>query len=241
MIRLAIAVRATCLVAAIAVLASLINRFVASADLKLWLLMQQNTLPGSLILAQLLEHCFYGVTALLLCWLLARGYWRQLFPEHMNWLLFAGCVALGAFFSTFLNNPMHALLFEVFFGTPTFTGGAVADAVAAGIFNGLQGWTRIFTMSAFATALLTPLVEELSDRGILFKEAQDLSLWQVALLSLIVFCFSHYAIGGMAKVLAVAPAAILFVAVRLKTGSFLYSAASHMGVNAAALLKLQVI
>lgn len=80
----------------------------------------------------------------------------------------------------------------------------------------------------------------MTDRGILFKEAESLPLWIVAALSLFVFCLSHYAIGGLAKVLVVVPAALLFITLRLKTGSFIYSTAAHIGMNLAALLKLQV-
>lgn len=241
MSRLTIAIRATCLVAGIAAFATLANRLIAASDVKLWLLMHQQSLPGSLFASQFAEHCSYGIAAILLVWLVAREYWRELFPQKMRWTVLLGSALVGILFAMFLNHPIHAFLFDAFFGSPSFGGGAVSDTIAAGIFAGQQGWTRILSVSAFATVVLSPFVEELTDRGILFKEAELLPQWQIAVLSLLVFCLSHYAIGGTAKMLAMVPAGLVFVALRLKTGSFIYPAAAHMGVNAVALFKLQVV
>jgi membrane protease YdiL (CAAX protease family) len=240
MTSLATAIRAAVLVLGIAALASLANRVVADSGLQMWFLMRQQSLPGGLLLASAVQNLAYGLSALVIALLVAWGYARSLLPGSMNWLLLGGCFCLGVLFAMFLNHPIHVLLFETFFGQPTFTGGAVSDTLAVGIFSGLQGYGRLFSLSAVGTILLSPLVEELSDRGILFKEAEALPLWQVALLSFLIFCFSHYALGGIAKVLAVVPAALLFIGLRLRTGSFVYAAAAHIGVNLAALLKLQV-
>jgi hypothetical protein len=237
---LSTAIRATALVLGIAALASLMNRMVADSGLHFWLLMKQQTLPGALWGVSAAEHLTYGIAVIFLCQVVARGYWRSLFPERINALWLLASFALGVLFAMFLNHPMHAFLFDVFFGKPIFTGGAVSDSVASTIFTGLSGYKQLFTFSAFATIVLSPFVEELTDRGILFKEASTMPLWQIAILSFLVFCVSHYAIGGIAKVLAVVPAAVLFVAVRWKTGSFAYSAAAHIAMNLAAMLKLQV-
>jgi Type II CAAX prenyl endopeptidase Rce1-like len=239
-LKITVAVRAVVLVFGIAAIATLLNRVVSDSGLRMWLLMNQQSLPGSLWAMSAIEHLTYGLAVLALSFCVARSYWPQLFPEHLNiWWLVASFI-LGVFFALFLNHPMHDFLFGIFFGNPAFTGGAIADSIAAGIFSGLAGYERLFTLSAFATILVTPFIEELTDRGIVFREAESLGLLQVALLSFLMFCFSHYAIGGFAKVLAVVPAALLFVAIRLKTGSFIYAFAAHVAVNMAALLKLQV-
>jgi membrane protease YdiL (CAAX protease family) len=225
-LKITVAVRAVVLVFGIAAIATLLNRVVSDSGLRMWLLMNQQSLPGSLWAMSAIEHLTYGLAVVALSFCVARSYWRQLFPEHLNiWWLVASFI-LGVFFALFLNHPMHDFLFRIFFGNPAF--------------SGLAGYERLFTLSAFATILVTPFIEELTDRGIVFREAESLGLLQVALLSFLMFCFSHYAIGGFAKVLAVVPAALLFVAIRLKTGSFIYAFAAHVAVNMAALLKLQV-
>lgn len=234
------AIRAAVLVLGIVALAALISRMAFDSGLRFWLLMQQQWLPGALWGVSAVEHLTYGIAVVLLCSCVARGYWRSLFPGHVSiaWLL--ASFGLGIVFAMFLNHPLHVLLFDGFFGKPVISGGAVSDSVAATVFTGLSAYQRLFTFSAFATIIMSPVVEELTDRGILYKEADTLPLWQVAILSLLVFCISHYAIGGMAKVLAVVPAALLFVGVRLKTGSFIYAAAAHIAVNLSAMLRLQV-
>jgi len=237
---LSTAIRAAVLVLGIAALASLANRLVAESGLRFWLLMHQQTTPGALWAVSALEHLTYGLLVILICYVVARGYWRMLFPEHLSIVKLAAWFGAGVVFAMFLNHPIHSFLFEIFFGKPTFTGGAVSDGIAATIFSGLSGFQRLFNLASVATIVLSPFVEELTDRGILFTEADRLPLWQVALVSFLVFCFSHYAIGGMAKVLAVVPAAVLFISIRIKTGSFMYAAAAHVGMNLAAVLKLQV-
>ncbi len=238
---LSIAFRATALVLGIAALATWFNRLMADSGLRIWLLMKQQTLPGALWGVSAIESLTYGLSVILISFFVARGFWRALFPDRISWKWLVISFVLGILFAMFLNHPMHVFLFDVFFGKPVFTGGAISDSIAATIFSGFAGYKLLFTMSAFATIFLTPIVEELTDRGILFKQAESLPLWQIAILSLLVFCISHYAIGGMAKVLAVVPAALLFVGVRLKTGSFVYSAAAHIAMNLAAMMKLQVL
>jgi membrane protease YdiL (CAAX protease family) len=234
------AIRAIVIVLGIAAVAGLANRLIADSGLQMWFLMRQRSMPGALLLASAVQNLAYGLVALLAAWLVAKSYWRGLLPNGFSLWKFAICFVLGVAFAMFFNHPMHVLLFETYFGKATFTGGAVSDTIAAGIFSGLQGYGRLLSFSALATIVLSPIVEELTDRGIFFKEAESLPVWLVAVLSFLVFCVSHFAIGGMAKVLAVVPAALLFVATRLKTGSFVYSAAAHIGMNLAALLKLQV-
>lgn len=48
----------------------------------------------------------------------------------------------------FFNHPIHVFLFELYFGKASFTGGAVSDTIAAGIFSGLQGYNRLLSLSA---------------------------------------------------------------------------------------------
>jgi Type II CAAX prenyl endopeptidase Rce1-like len=234
------AVRAATVVFGIAALASLLNRMMANSGLREFLLMKQLSIPGSLTLVNGLESFTYGIAVVLVAYIFAARYWRELFPNKIRWWLVMLAGLAGVSFAMFLNHPAHVFLFDVYFGHPSLIGGATSDSVVGGIFSGLRPSQALLTMPAFATMFLTPFIEELTDRGILFKEGEGLPLWQIAVLSLLVFCLSHYVIGGMAKVLAVAPAATLFVATRLLTGSFVYSAAAHVGVNASALMRLQV-
>ncbi len=239
--RFMVALRTAALVLGVAALATLINKLVANSGLREWLLLNQLSVPGALYAVEAVATFTYGLAALLISYFVARSYWRDMFPEVLSWKLLVGCLLGGGLFAMFLNHPMHVFLFEVFFGKQTFTGGAVSDALVGGVFSGLRPGEFKLSMPFVATALVTPFIEELTDRGILFKECQPLAPWQRAILSFLVFCLSHYAIGGMAKSLAVVPAAVLFIAIRMWTGSFVYSAAAHTGLNTAALLKLQVL
>jgi Type II CAAX prenyl endopeptidase Rce1-like len=234
------ALRATVLVFGISALATLANRAVANSGVNEWLLMNQLSFPGAIWFARVINTFTFGIAVVVIAFVVARNYWRGLLPGQMRWVVFAAAMTAGLVFAIFLNHPLHVFLFDVFFAQPIITNGATNDSVVGGIFSGLSQTQSLFTMPALATMLVTPFVEELTDRGILFKEAESLALWQVAVLSFLVFCFSHYLIGGFPKVLAVAPAAALFVGIRLATGSFVYSAAAHIGINAAALMKLQV-
>jgi membrane protease YdiL (CAAX protease family) len=234
------AIRAATAVFGIAAIASLINRVIANSGLRDFLILHQLSIPGSLFFVHALESFAYAFAVLIIAYLFATRYWRDLFPERIRWSVLVLSIFSGMGFAMFLNHPAHVFLFDVYFGQPMMNGGQTSDSVVGGIFSGLRGSQSLLTMPAFATMFLTPFIEELTDRGILFKESEGMPVWQIALLSFLVFCFSHYAIGGMAKVLAVAPAALLFVAMRLTTKSFVYSAAAHAGVNIAALMKLQV-
>jgi membrane protease YdiL (CAAX protease family) len=232
-------IRATVLVVGIAALGVFVDRAVAGSGLAHALLMRQQSIPGALYLLSAVNALTYAVAVLVVAALVARGYWRALFPAQLNLMGLAACLVLGMAFAAFLNNPVHQLLFNIIFGKPVMTGGMISDVVAGNLFSNLR-MTNLFTLAAFATVVATPFIEELTDRGILFKEAEGAPLWQLMLLSLAVFALSHFMIGGMAKVLAVVPAGLLFVGLRAYTGSFVYAAAAHMGVNLAALLKLQV-
>jgi hypothetical protein len=232
--------RAAILVLGISALGTLFTRLLFAAGLREFLIMHQKSIPGAVTIVSALEHLAYGLTVLVLALLVARGYRRQLFPAHMRWLMLALMFGVGVVFAVFFNHPIHVLLFEVFFGKSQIHGGTIGETIAGAAFSTMKSSVGLLGWPAFSTIVLTPLVEELTDRGILFKEAEDAPLWQIAIVSFLVFSLSHFAIGGTAKVLAVAPVAVLFVAVRLWSGSFVYAAAAHAGVNAAALFKLQV-
>jgi membrane protease YdiL (CAAX protease family) len=234
------AVRAVTIVFGITALAAFLNQLLGNSGLREFLLLHQLAIPGSLYLVGALQNFSYGIMVLSVAYIFAANYWDQLFPDRIRWTVMGLSLLAGVVFAMFLNHPAHVFLFDVLFGQPKLFGGQTSDSVVGGIFSGLRQSQSVLTMPAFATMLLTPFIEELTDRGILFKEAEALALWKVALLSLVIFCFSHYAIGGVAKVLAVAPAAILFVTIRVITKSFVYSTAAHIGINFAALMKLQV-
>jgi hypothetical protein len=235
-----IAFRVAVTIFGISALASLINTLVANANITGWLIMRQQTLPGALWLAGCISVLTYGFAVLLISYWVARGYWWQLFPDRLRWPVIFVALVAGLVFAMFLNHPMHVFLVDSFYDKPNMTGGAMSDSIASGIFSSLKNSQNLLTLPILATMLFTPFIEELTNRGILFKEAEALPTWQIILLSLLIFCFSHYAIGGFAKVLAVAPAATLFLVTRVATGSFVYAAVAHIGVNAATLMKLQV-
>jgi Type II CAAX prenyl endopeptidase Rce1-like len=235
-----LAFRSACIVLGISALALLVQRLVGASGLREWLIMRQLSLPGALYMVEALESFTYGLAAIAAAYGVARPYWRELFPYRFILPKFAVCAAAGLLFALFLNHPAHQLLFNLFYGKPIFTGGAVSETVLGGLFTNLTFGGKLLTMQALATALLSPFVEELTDRGILFAEMFGAAVWKAALLSFLIFCFSHYAIGGMAKVLAVAPSAILFIGLRIWSGSFFYSFAAHAALNTAALLKLEI-
>ncbi len=234
-----VAMRVAVLVFGISALAALASRGLANSGFNQWVLMKQQSIPWAISIANVVGAFSYGFAALFIAYLVSRNYWRELFPDRMRWLLFGGCLAAGVLFAMFFNHPIHVFLFDFFFEKPTMRG-VISDAVAGNLFSGLRDSRVLFTLPALATILVTPFVEELTDRGIAFKEGEGLALWQIAILSFVIFCLSHYLMGGFAKVLAVVPAAAMFVAIRLATGSFIYPVAAHVGINAAALLKLQV-
>jgi hypothetical protein len=234
------ALRAVVLVVGISALAVLANSLLSGSGLREFLIMRQQSWPGALLAMNVVADFSFAFFVLGFSYLVAHGYWRNLFPAHFNWLLFALCIAGGMVFEVFLNHPSHVLLFSLFYGEPVFNTGDVSDSMVGGIFRSLDGQGVKFSLATIATIVLTPITEEITDRGIFFKETEGLPIWLVALLSFLIFCLSHYAAGSMAKVLAVAPVAALFVGLRMKTGSFVYSAAAHAGINLAAVMKLQM-
>jgi membrane protease YdiL (CAAX protease family) len=240
MLTIIYAIRSTTVVFGIAAFGTLINRLVANSGLREYLILHQISIPGSLFIVNALENFTYGLAVLLIAYLFAGFYWRDLFPDRIRWSTMAVAFVAGIGFAMFLNHPARVFLFERFFDQPFMNGGQASDSGVGGTFSALRGANALLTMPALATMLVTPIVEELTDRGILFREGERLAVWQLAVLSFLVFTLSHFAIGGMAKVLAMAPAAVLFVATRLFTRSFVYSTAAHVGVNVAALMKLQV-
>jgi hypothetical protein len=234
------AARAAAVVFGIAALALLFNRLIANSGLREYFILHQLNIPGSLVFIATLDSFAYAIGVFAIAYVFAANYWRELFPNPFRGTYALAAFVAGIIFAMFLNHPAHVFLFDVYFGQPIMNGGQTSDSVVGGIFSGLRQSQSLLTLPAFATMFLTPFIEELTDRGILFKESEGLRVWQIALLSFLVFCLSHYTIGGMAKVLAVAPAAFLFVTTRIITKSFVYSAAAHAGVNIAALMKLQV-
>jgi membrane protease YdiL (CAAX protease family) len=240
MLTLVYAIRSATVVFGIAAFGTLISRLVANSGLREYLILHQLSIPGSLYMVNALESFTYAFAVLLIAYLFSGFYWRDLFPDRIHWPKMFLALIVGVGFAMFLNHPAHVFLFDQFFDQRMMNGGQTSDSVVGGIFSGLRGANVLLSMPAFATMFATPFIEELTDRGILFREGERLAIWQLAILSFLVFTLSHFAIGGMAKVLAVAPAAALFVATRVVTKSFVYSAAAHVGVNVAALMKLQV-
>jgi Type II CAAX prenyl endopeptidase Rce1-like len=233
---LSAAARAAAIVFGISALAGLVQRLVANSGLRESLIVHQLSWPGALWLVEFVEIFTFGVAVLLFAFLVARPHWRGLFPQKINWLTLGAACVSGVFFALFINRPAHILFFDLFYEAAPLTGGAMSEALVTGAAGNLGAVSPVLTMSGLSTIFLSPFIEELTDRGIIFRECADLAIWQAAFVSFLVFSLSHYATGGMPKVLAIAPAALLFVTVRVWTGSFLYSAAAHAAMNFSALM-----
>jgi membrane protease YdiL (CAAX protease family) len=235
------AARAGAIVFGITALATLVQKLVASSGLRESLIVHQLSWPGALWLVQFVEAFTFGLAVLLFASLVARPYWRELLPQKLKWLQLGASCLLGIFFALFINRPAHILFFDVFYEATPLSGGALSEALVTGVAGNLGGVSPLFTLAGVSTIFLSPFIEELTDRGIIFRECAGIALWQAALVSFLVFSLSHYATGGMPKVLAIAPAALLFVGVRVWTGSFLYSAAAHAAMNLSALMLPKLI
>lgn len=235
------AARAGAIVFGISALAALAQKLVENSGLRESLIVRQLSWPGALWLAEFVSVFTFGLAVLLLAFLAARPYWRELFPQRISWLALGAAGASGMFFALFVNRPAHVFLFDVFYAAPPLIGGAQSEALVTGVAGDLGAASPLLTMAGISTIFLSPFIEELTDRGIIFRECADLAVWQAAFVSFLVFSLSHYAAGGMPKVLAIAPAALLFVAVRVWTGSFLYSAAAHTAMNLSALMLPKLI
>jgi Type II CAAX prenyl endopeptidase Rce1-like len=237
----AAAIRTACIVTGISALALLAQKLIGESGFQYALIMRQHWMPGALVLVEALETLSYGAIAVALAYGVARPYWRELFPIHFNLVTFAMCAGAGVLFALLLNHPAHVLLSNLLHGGPAQTGGTLSETVLGELFANMALSSKLLTMQAAATVLLAPFVEELVGRGIVFKEMSASPWWQAAVLSFVLFSCSHYAIGGMAKALAVMPSAILFIAIRGLSGSFIYAFATHAALNAAALLKLEIL
>jgi membrane protease YdiL (CAAX protease family) len=230
------AVRAGAIVFGISALAALAQKLVAASGMRESLIVHQLSWPGALWLAEFVSVFTYGLAVLLLASLAARPYWRELFPQRINWLALGAACVSGVLFALFVNRPAHMFLFDILYDAQPLSGGALSEALVTGVAGELGGASPLLTMAGISTIFLSPFIEELTDRGIIFRECADLAIGQAAFVSFLVFSLSHYATGGIPKVLAIAPAALLFVAVRAWTGSFLYSAAAHAAMNLSALM-----
>lgn len=235
------ALRAIVLVFGINALASLLSQWASGQRLEVWFLLHQQQMPGALFMAQFISAFTYALCALAVCWAVAHAYWRELLPPRIHWLTLAMSAAAGLALALFINHSVHVWLFSYFFGDFGWHGGQASDSFVSTIFDNLPHGSALLTFSFWASALAAPFIEELTDRGIFFKEAERLPLVFVALLSVGVFCAAHIAGGGLAKALALVPAALLFASIRMVTGSFVYSTAAHMALNIAALLHWRVV
>jgi hypothetical protein len=224
MLSLIYAFRSTTVVLGIAAFASLLNRTMANSGVNEYLLAHQ---LGHL--ANAIGVFTYAFSVLVIAYFYAGFYWRDLFPERFNWLKFGLCFAIGLGFSVLVNQQIQAVLLKEFLGQPMSVK-----------FAAFVGFGPLFTMSAISAVVALPFTDELTYHGILFREGERLPLWQLAFLSVLVQSLVQFSGGGLALWLAFIPASILFVATRLTTKSFVYSAATHIGFNLAALLKLQV-
>lgn len=234
------ALRGGVIVFGITALAAIAQRAVGDSGIGLFLITKQLSIPGALWLADFIETFTIGIATLLIAFLVAKSYWRTLFPHPFNWWKLLICLAAGLVFALFVNHAVHRILFDFFYGRPVLIGGAFSEALFNRAGSDIAKGSRLFTVAGFATVLVSPFIEELTDRGILFKECESLRPWQIALVSVIVFSLAHFATGGMVKVLAILPVALLLVGLRLWSGSFAYTFAAHMAVNAVALAGLSM-
>jgi hypothetical protein len=234
------ALRGGIIVFGITALAAMIQKLVGQSGIDLFLITNQLSIPGALGLADFIGTFTIGIATLLIAYLVASSYWRTLFPHPFDWSKLVGCLAAGMAFALFVNHAVHQILFDFFYGRPVLIGGALSEALFNQTGSDIAKGSRLFTMAGVSTALVSPFVEELTDRGILFKECESLKPWQIAMVSMLVFSLAHFATGGMVKVLAIFPVALLLVGLRLWSGSFAYTFPAHAAVNAVALAGLSV-
>jgi membrane protease YdiL (CAAX protease family) len=146
----------------------------------------------------------------------------------LNWRYLTLAILAGLVFSAIINSATHTFLFDLF---NTNTSAEAAPDTTGTIL-------QILVVASIAI-ILAPLSEEIANRGLLFAEADSLPRIQLFLWSILVFALMHILAGGTAKVLAVMPMAVLFVAVRQFTGHWIYSAAAHAAVNLVAGLAIR--
>jgi hypothetical protein len=235
------ALRGGIIVFGITALAAMIQKLVGQSGIGLFLITNQLSIPGALGLADFVETFTIGIATLLIALLVANSYWRTLLPHPFGWRKLWGCLAAGLVFAVFVNHTVHQILFDFFYGRPVLVGGALSEALFNQAGSDIAKGSRLFTMGGIATIFVSPFVEELTDRGILFKECESLKPWQIALVSILVFSLAHFATGGMVKVLAIFPVALLLVSLRLWSGSFAYTFPAHAAVNAAALAGVSLV
>ncbi len=177
----------------------------------------------------LLTDAPWRIAIIFACFLLVGGKADWLWPGTFSWRKLMLAFALGAAFSAIVNGTAHKLLYDMF-GIAFLKDDAVEALPSA----------RQVLIYGFIGIVLAPLAEELSTRGLLFAETKTLPRIQVFIWSIIVFALMHILLLGTAKVLAVIPMAILFVAVRHIMGNWIYSAAAHSAVNLIAILEIDV-
>jgi membrane protease YdiL (CAAX protease family) len=225
MLSLIYAFRSATVVLGIAAFANLLNRLVANSGLREYLIGHQLA-----IIANAFDAFTYAAAVFLVAYFYAGFYWRDLFPERIRWLNMALCFALGLGFAAVINHPAQVFLFKQILGQVPEAQGTAMRNIAV-----------LLTMPALASLFAIPFTEELTYRGILFREGERLPIWVLAILSFLIFCLVQFANGDAAKLLSLVPAALLFVAVRLSTKSFIYAAAAHVGLSLVLIMKLQVL
>jgi membrane protease YdiL (CAAX protease family) len=234
------ALRGGVIVFGITALAVMVQKLVGQSDIALFLITNQLRIPGAVWLSEFIGTFTIGLATLLIAFLVSKSYWRTLFPGVFDWQKMLVCLVVGLVFALFVNHAVHQILFDFFYGRPVLVGGALSEALFNQAGSDIVKGSRLVTMAGFATVLVSPFVEELTDRGILFKECESLKPWQIAVVSVLVFSLAHFATGGMVKVLAIFPVALLFVGLRLWSGSFAYTFPAHVAVNAVALAGMSV-
>jgi membrane protease YdiL (CAAX protease family) len=83
------------------------------------------------------------------------------------------------------------------------------------------------------SALLVPLAENLIYRGVLFKLAEPMSPWKIALASLLTFCLAYFFNGGWDGLLFALQFGAALTLLRVATGTVVFPIIAHMAFGLA--------
>lgn len=223
MYRFVIVIRASLLVFGIASMAILCDRLLAASSLRGFVAQQQWV--GQDYSVGFIDNFQFAFLLLLFAVLVSCLYWRSLFPSYFDWRALLVSLTLGVVFAAFINGPAQQMVSRLVFGT----GLAVVDAVPG-----------VLGAAAIARLFVVPAIEELILRGILFREVESAPLWLLGLFSILVTLAWQFVFGGAAAAVAFLPFAVLLVALRMWSRSFIYSMLARLAFGAAVVMKLQL-
>jgi hypothetical protein len=167
-----------------------------------------------------LQNMSFQTFQLLFGLVIATAYWKHLLPDRLSWTWSVSSIVLGALLSALVSPDVRSV-FLIF----ADTGSRPAPLPLPEGFKFLFGIPIVHAgLWMLRSAILVPFNENLLYRGILFKEAESLPKWAVAILSYVVFCLAYSFSGGLDGLMLAAKIGLVFVGLRYFSGSFIYPA-----------------